>query len=351
MSKMLKEAIIDATALREAAIKNAEEMIVEKYAPKIEEAVKQLLEQNVEDEFNRGDNIEIAPMKSAIDSDMPLAANQDDRPDQDEEVEIDFEELEKKMKEEEPSSKEMLDREQVATALEEKQEEKVVDTKEEDEEYELDEEEIKDIVKEELNVDIKLVPDGYIGTVTVPDEPAWKAELAMAKLNDTKVKEEMEQLKKDMKDLQEAKVKSEKEKEAILQENKQYKEVVEKIKTKLEESNISNARLLYINKVLNSNSLNGQQKEKLVEAILKAERVEDAKMIYETMRSTMESVTRKEMSNNSKSLTEIVNKKSVSTLVMQRNNNSSSENEQYDSLSERMKLLAGIDKKSAKEQK
>ena len=45
MSSMLEQAIIDATALKEAAIKNAEAAIIEKYAPEVKRAVSTLLEQ------------------------------------------------------------------------------------------------------------------------------------------------------------------------------------------------------------------------------------------------------------------------------------------------------------------
>ena len=45
MSNMLDQAIIDAEALKEAAIKNAEAAIVEKYSDDIKQAVNQLLEQ------------------------------------------------------------------------------------------------------------------------------------------------------------------------------------------------------------------------------------------------------------------------------------------------------------------
>ena len=46
MSSMLEQAIIDATALREAAIKSAEQAVVEKYSSDIKEAVEKLMEEN-----------------------------------------------------------------------------------------------------------------------------------------------------------------------------------------------------------------------------------------------------------------------------------------------------------------
>ena len=43
MSSMLEQAIVDAAALREAALKNAEQSVIEKYAPEIKSAVESLL--------------------------------------------------------------------------------------------------------------------------------------------------------------------------------------------------------------------------------------------------------------------------------------------------------------------
>ena len=45
MSSMLEQAIVDANALREAAVKTAESNLVEKYSDQIKEAVETLLEQ------------------------------------------------------------------------------------------------------------------------------------------------------------------------------------------------------------------------------------------------------------------------------------------------------------------
>jgi hypothetical protein len=47
---MLEQAIIDAEALKEVALKNAEAAVVEKYSQQIREAVDNLLEQD-EEEF------------------------------------------------------------------------------------------------------------------------------------------------------------------------------------------------------------------------------------------------------------------------------------------------------------
>ena len=43
MSDMLKQAIIDANALKEAAIKNAETLVIEKYSSEIKDTIQKLL--------------------------------------------------------------------------------------------------------------------------------------------------------------------------------------------------------------------------------------------------------------------------------------------------------------------
>ena len=44
MSSMLEQAIIDAKALKEAALKNAEQSVIDKYSSEIKSAVEELLE-------------------------------------------------------------------------------------------------------------------------------------------------------------------------------------------------------------------------------------------------------------------------------------------------------------------
>jgi hypothetical protein len=71
--------------------------------------------------------------------------------------------------------------------------------------------------------------------------------------------------------------------------NKQYKQAIEELKEGLQEVNISNARLLYTNRVLRNASLNERQKTKIAEAISQAGSVTEAKTIYETLQSAVPS--------------------------------------------------------------
>ncbi len=52
MSSMLEQAIVDAAALKEAAIKNAEAAIIEKYSQEIKETVDTILGESPDDDVN-----------------------------------------------------------------------------------------------------------------------------------------------------------------------------------------------------------------------------------------------------------------------------------------------------------
>jgi len=117
MSHMLEEVLADVAALKEAAIKKAESVLEEKYASQIKEAVEAILEQDdeLEDDLSGLD----APMdmgaseessgslESELSDEIPLAATDGEKlcpcQDEEDEIEIDFDELTKQMSaEEEP---------------------------------------------------------------------------------------------------------------------------------------------------------------------------------------------------------------------------------------------------------
>jgi len=100
MSSMLEQAIIDAEALREAALKSAQQQIEEKYSSEIKEAMKVLLEAPEEDLDLGGAPPEGESAEADIGVEAPLSAEDGESlcacPDEDEPImiNIDFEELE-----------------------------------------------------------------------------------------------------------------------------------------------------------------------------------------------------------------------------------------------------------------
>ena len=128
--------------------------------------------------------------------------------------------------------------------------------------------------------------------------------------------------------------------EELVFENKQlkgqkenYEKVVTQLRETLQEVNLSNAHLLYTNRVLRNTSLNERQKDKLVEAISKAGSALEAKAIYGALQST----TSVRSHTTPRSLNEAIS--SPSSLIRAARK---SEPKRSDSAMDRMQKLAGI---------
>jgi hypothetical protein len=436
-TSMLEQAVIDAEALREAAVKNAEQTILEKYSSEIGEAVASLLEQP-EDEL-MGDE-EQQDREDVVDE-MPLAATADEElcpcPDDKEKVTIDLDKLEVMMAKEDEldmdpqnlqemyMSDEDVDdlsdqeleaeeeekekaveryikrnpgasREQAeaaivlemssmaggavegAAAVSLEDDEELMEVNDEDlmeaisgmlsekkakkdydgdgevesseeewkgsrdkaikkamneEELDISEEQLGDIL-EALTVDLENVPSGMLfHNHPTESEDERSLDVALAKEQDTAYAEEQKELRDAIKKLQEQ-VKSQK-----LRLNKQKKDydnlksIAIKATKKLEEVNFSNAKLIYTNRVLKSDSLNERQKDKLVEALSKVDSVEEAKIVFDTLNENLSSKSEKAP----KTLNEAVSKNNP--LILKSNKEKQPANS---SQVDRMKKLAGI---------
>ena len=122
-----------------------------------------------------------------------------------------------------------------------------------------------------------------------------------------------------------------------LLENKldKYGTVIDQLKQKLDETNLTSARLLYQNRVLDSVSLNERQKNRIVEAIKDAETVEEAKIIFETLQSTVETIGKS--GRKRESLDEVVYRGSSAFMPLKEDKQKVS-----DPFVARMKTLAGL---------
>jgi len=287
MSSLLEQAIIDAAALKDAAIKNAESALLDKYSNDIREAVENLLEQE-EEEVGTDD----APDAPTGAEDIPLAAKpetEDSEGESDDEViTLDMDELQKMAnaladQDEslvgEPVSHEAATDAPLTPPSEASDEIAPVGVGVTLEE-EIDTVDLEAII-EELIVDIEPQKDGWAGT---PDDIMdFKQELEMARMASTKAQEENEALVAANKKL--------------TKENKDLKtkfstliDSVNTLKESMEKVNLSNARLVYTNKTLANRSLNERQKNKIVDALSEARSVEEAKVIFETLENAVGSV-------------------------------------------------------------
>ena len=349
MSDMLNQAIIDASALKEAAVKSAEASLLEKYSSQIKEAVETILEQDEE--------MSPTPEEAEM-PELPMASGEGTEscpcPDKEEtsRIEIDVDDLLKQVDAGMPEAPAM-DREATAVelggtdaldeALEVSQDLLKSLAGEDDsltnESYE--KEDFVDIL-EQLTVDLS-IESHRPGHNLVSDEIVELAtEELLALEQDSERKEKADAMKKALEEAGALSESLKTEIQALKQEIGERKEekqayinIMEEAKNKMVNMNLTNARLLYTNKVLMNNSINERHKQRVVDALSESKTVEEAKIIFETLQSATGSTKEKPQS-----LSEAVNK-ATSTLIMSRRNNQRQDIKK-DPAIDRWKTLAGI---------
>lgn len=424
MSNLLDDALVDAEALRETALKNAESILLEKFSDQIKNAVETILLEQPEDEMPEEDPLAADPMADEEPAepaeevpDAPLANAEGVEmcpcPDEEEVVTIDFDELERQVDaleaDEEMPSEEAAEEmplgleetleidvdilQEVAgnvdtVSIEEELLEELAETLEEDffsdsaseesaeaqqagvaphitgpglsaeedptaqysttaaaptnESREINEENILEELIEALNVDIDPLKTEKSGWMNTPQGTFQLAEEELlAMLQDSEKREKHEEMAKALKKLEESNTNLSNTVTKLSADKKEILSLSRKMKNKLQESNLTNSKLLYSNKVLMSDSLNERQKTKIVEALSNAETVEETKTIYETLQSATGTTIKKKMPE---SLSEAVSK-TTSTLILSHRKRGEKESAQNDSSVERWKILAGLNNK------
>jgi hypothetical protein len=361
MSSLLEQAIIDAKALKDAALKNAEQLVIEKYSDQIKEAVTSFLEEEEEDEMD----MEMDPMADLA-SEEPTGDEESVSDASDEEamdavstsdsaeVELDLDAIEKRIKEIEAEEGiaasdalefDKVDHEELASSMEDEIQSSPDAESLATETLAQLEEELEDVfvddIMEALKVDMKPQKRGFMGVSNEEIDHAVEMELARAQ--DDEVKEQLEALKSALDKLEESNISLKKNNKQLLNENKDltaevetYQNAVGQLKEKFDAVNTSNAKLLYINRTLDCNSLNERQKKNIVESIAKAEDAKEAKVIYETLQNSMETT---KIESSPESLNEAASRRS-SLLVRTREEKRTTTS--ADIFADRMQRLAGI---------
>ena len=382
MSSLLEEAIVDAKALKEAALKNAENAVLEKYSVEVKDALSTLLEQ---DDMGLGLEEEDTGADASFTDDVPFAFQTEelDAPPADELIEIDFNELKARIAEEEAAEEgatadALIDADAMAMDLSAEApapeappggielEEEITDTELQDDAEEdtasiatgkyigqnvtedsdpedLDEdvaltEEMLAALIEELVVDMTPRPQGWSAEASAYNSVIQANDEAMAAAQEAHLEEEEVE--------EEVGTAPDVVSDAELYESRitQFKESTGELRALLLESksqltklNLENAKLVYQNKALNSASLNERQKNKIVEAVQLANSVEEARVLFETIQNAVGVAG----SSNSRpqTLREAVTRP-TSLLINSKKNNEVT----YDPNMNRMLRLAGLTK-------
>jgi hypothetical protein len=360
MSSLLEEAIVDAKALKDVALKNAENVVLEKYSTEVKSALSTLLEQ---DEF--GLEEEAPQVDTSFADDIPFAFQNEelDAAAEGELIEIDFDQLKARIAEEEAQGieaqpEEMLSAAEIAPEIAATELGEQVTDKElgddagedeaslagatarvnldEDEEINLTEEMLSELI-EELVVDLKPVPQGWSSINSADNGVEQANNDAMAAAQDAHL-EEVEELEEEEETapdvthmVYETKIKK------LTESTKELYALLMKAKGQLTQLNLENAKLVYQNKALNSASLNERQKNNIVEAVQSAKSVEEANMLFETIQNAVG--VSNSNSSRPQTLREAVTRP-TSLLINSKRNNEAAKDPKLD----RMLRLAGLNK-------
>ena len=314
MSTMLEQAIVDAKALREAAVKSAEAAIVEKYNDEVKDAITKLLEQDEELGFDLEDDPaagEAGAIETTAMEQVPMAHLSDEE----DIVIVDLDDIIAAADaEDEELSEPTLDREEVADEVGLPMDDDMMGApaNRDDEEIDLDESELVNMFKEILTVDIPQVELDRAQEQLTQDEVEQDERVEAVETDGMDEKDAENLIRNSEKNEQN---------ESLKKENQNLKNLLGQVKNKLEEINLQNARLLYANRVLGDSSLNEQQKNKVAELVANARSVEEAKMVFETLQKTMAGIQKK----SPQSLSEAVTKRSSVILGGNRNDERTTE--------------------------
>ena len=265
---ILKEAIADAKAVREVALSNAKAALEEAFTPRLQSMLSAKLSEELEEDLNEEEEIEENFNETTIEeaSFDEMMNYGEDKGSDDEgykmesmDEEINLEEILAELELDEGGATEptfMEGEEEIAEGENEKELEEVKDE-------ELEEGFDLDALLEEL--------DGLDHGL----DEAKEEDLDEAKDKDLDEAKD--------KELDEAK---DKELEETKKELEETNNALTTVRAELNEVNLLNSKLLYVNRIFKANTLNESQKLRVVESLDKAGTAKEAKLIYETIKDT-----------------------------------------------------------------
>ena len=323
MDDLLKEAIADAKAVRETALENAKIALEEAFTPRLKSMLSQKIQNEVENEGmhdddeeedveermhgdDEDDDMEERGMKMPRDDDdddveerMHGDDEEGDMKDDDEGMHGDDEGMhddeegmhddEEGMHDDEEDMDEELDLESVLKELEEDLEEDVAepvteeDDEEEDDEKKVDENDVTSgIGAGDNKLDKKAYSSSEIGK-------AGKAKQTETVEEDIDLEEVLKALDEEVSEEPAVDV------QALQSELAEHRDVVKYLRSKLNEVNLLNAKLLFTNKLFRSFGLSNEQKMKVVETFDRAQNVREIKLVYSTLAESFGGSVQKEL--------------------------------------------------------
>lgn len=315
---LLKEAIADAKTVRETALAQAKLALEEALTPRLQSMFQAKLQEayDEDEDLNEMKDEVAEKMEETMDIDMDMDMNEGSSEESMDEIDLDeiLSELENELNE----AKGEEDEEEIEA------EEEVEDVEDDEKEEEDDDKEVKDLSMDELESLIRDIISQEVGS-----DEGYEDEMAVDTMDDMGdaevavdgaeedfdleeilaelMKDELDERKKyggnkgdvpaakrgDKKDTAEEEGVEDYKKKKMEEELQLALEAVETLRSELNEVNLLNAKLLYVNKIFKAKNLNESQKLTVIKAFDKAESAKEAKLVYESLSTTFSAKTEK----------------------------------------------------------
>ena len=240
MDDLLKEAIADAKAVRETALANAKAALEEAFAPKLQS----MLNASLQNEADVDENMHYEDMS---DEELPTKPT--------EEMPMEMDPSMDPPKEETPVEEE-FSLESIVKELEE--EASAAEANEFSLEEEVPVESVEPIVEEDVIEEDEVDLNELINELKAEYTEATKS---------SNVDEELAEVKKNL---------------------EEHRDVIKFLRSKLNEVNLLNAKLLFTNKLFKNHSMNEAQKLKVIETLDRSTNLKECKLVYSTLAETFD---------------------------------------------------------------
>jgi len=318
-TKIFSEAIAEAKAIRETAMANAKLALEEAFTPRIKEMMSSKLEALAEeDEMEEGydkeleegnmENMEEEISLEELLSELEGLEEGEDLEEGKEEMEEGKEEMEENINEAEAEDEvgeitvdELKDiiRDVLADVMGGGEEEmEMGDEMEAEEEIEDEEISLDEILAEIASLDEENLDEMGGTSMREPSSSAAAGADQIISMVKSAIKKSPAMASKIMKALEDTGAAAGSAMRAESQDLEEAMDTIATLRSELNEVNLLNAKLLYVNKLFKAKTLNESQKVKVINAFDRAETVKEAKNIYETLNESLSTVKKSQLKEN-----------------------------------------------------
>ena len=317
MEDLLKEAIADAKAVRETALANAKAALEEAFAPKLQSMLNATLQNEAEIDESELDEMSYTTEMNPAVTDMAttkVRLNPDGT----------------------PMTPEQMAAADAAAAVPGIEAESI-----NEDEFSL-ESIVKELEEEAASVDAGDV----VSEDNAPIEENEEVENIEEKKEEVEEEVNLEELINELKqEYTEATATSNNDEELteVKKNLQEHREVIKFLRSKLNEVNLLNAKLLFTNKLFKKHSMNESQKLKVIETLDRAVTLKECKLVYSTLEETFDGMKNSARKTAPRKIVESIASKPIASTKPSEETVKTVINEGVD-LAERFKKLAGITK-------